>query len=147
MPTYHIDTDGLERDDGEALAESIARKVLDVANRSPEIIHIMAIPGLRSVNASAFESLQQTGLDYEDEWLEGTIEATDATIEAVLQLFSNPLLKAVIRDEEDTPIFARHEYAAMSYTLSESTHTELEAMLSEEERMRINRLPEVSHPV
>ena len=56
----------------------------------------------------------------------------------MFDLFSPPLLKAVVRDADRTVIFARHEYAAMEFLLNDGEYAELEERLSEAEQSLVN---------
>lgn len=134
MRKRYVDVTGIDREEGERLAASIARKVLDVSEREPASIEAMSIPGVEEVAPESYDVLvQNTDLETE-EGLEGSVAASEERVAAVFDLFSPPLLKAVVRDADGTAIFARHEYVAMEFLFDGDEYAELEKRLSEAEQ-------------
>jgi hypothetical protein len=139
MRGAHIDVSGVDREEGEELAKSIARKVLEASEREPATIEVMSVHLLREVAPESYDLLAETGDVGTEDGLEGTVEASDETVDTVLDLFHPTLIMAVIRDGDEQVIFARHEYAAMEFSLSEDSCEELEAELTESEAERVQR--------
>ena len=139
MRDARIDVSDTDREEGEELARSIARKVLQASEREPATIEVMSIHLLRDVAPESYDMLARAGDVETEDGLEGTVEASDETVDAVLDLFHPMLIKAVIRDEDDQVIFARHEYAAMEFSLGEDAYKELEAELTEAEAERVQQ--------
>lgn len=139
MRDAHIDVSDIDREEGEELARSIARKVLQASEFEPATIEVMSVHLLREVAPESYDTLTRAGDVETEDGLEGTVEASDETVSAVLDLFHPTLIKAVIRDENEQVIFARHEYAAMEFSLSEDAYEELEAELTEAEAESVRR--------
>ena len=139
MRDAHIDVSDIDREEGEELAKSIARKVLEASERELATIEVMSVHLLREVAPESYDVFARAGDVETEDGLEGTVEASDETVDAVLDLFHPTLIKAVIRDEDQKMIFGRHEYAAMEFSLSEDSYEELKAELTASEAERVQR--------
>lgn len=128
MIEAHIDVADIDREAGEETAGRTAETVLRASERDPATIEVMSVSLLREVAPESYDTLARRGVDTEH-GLEGTVDASDETVGAVLALFHPMLLKAVIRDENGRVIFARHEYAAMEFAVSDDAYAEIDAEL------------------
>jgi len=105
----------------------IARAVLDTTDRTVSEIEVGGVEPLlvEFVDEESVDRLRDAGVSVTDDTLDGTVEATPETVEAVLSLFSGGLLTARFVDPSGEEIFARHDTDAESCYLTE---TEYEAL-------------------
>jgi hypothetical protein len=128
---YHLNVTGLERSTGEAFAASVAQAVFEASSAHIARVRIVAIPELRDMDPDAYARLEaETGVEFVDDWLETTLEATDDVVESVLTLFSPPLLKAYFEGTDEVTAFERHEYPSMVVTVPATAVDRFETALS-----------------
>jgi hypothetical protein len=137
MIRAYIDVSDIEREKGEQMARSIAEKVLRTSNREPVTIEVMSLPSLQEIAPESYNILVKNGDIETEKGLEGTIEVSDETVTAVLNLFHPALLKAVFRDENGKIIFARHEYEAMEFYVNEDAYAEIKVEMTDLETNNI----------
>lgn len=135
---YYLDVAGLERSAGEALAATVARAAFEASSAEIARVRVVAIPELRDVEPDAYARLEaETGVEFDDNWLETTLEATDDVVESVLTLFSPPLLKAYFEGTDDVTAFERHEYPSTVVSVPATVVDAFETALSPAHRNRL----------
>lgn len=124
MGQYFIRTTEIDKSEREEVVREIARAVLSSSRRDVSKIHIEAMDGLEK--KVEFKRLQNIkNIEYKDNYLDETFEATPEAVDAVLNLFSTPLIRAIFYDSSDTPIFARHEMSSIKFDIDEDTFAEV----------------------
>ena len=120
---YYISEDDIDGDELNRLGRKIARAVFDLSPRTVTHIELDAMPGFENTDHEAFERLKaETGIGFERHgfrgtWLEETVEASEAVIDAVLRLFGGGLISAVFYDDDGRELFARHDNSQMMFYL------------------------------
>jgi len=144
-------------DDSHERVAAVARAVLSHTGRLVAEVRVVGIAPLleEHVDAAAVETLLDAGMSVEDGTLTGRVPATSEVREAVLALFSDPLLEAVFFDDSGQPVFARKDnnadFASLSATayerVAEELPTDLLARLSPTDcGESVLRLPDGENP-
>lgn len=110
-----IETAGLSAysiDSASAHAVSDVRSVLEAhlerTERTVETIELFGLlPPLEQVDADSVATLVEQGVTRDGVELVGTVPATPDSIDAVLELLSDALLRVVVRDTSGKPLFVR----------------------------------------
>ncbi|RJS98444.1 hypothetical protein [Halococcus sp. IIIV-5B] len=142
---YYISEDDIDGDELNRLGRKVARAVFDLTPRTVTHIELDAMPGFETTDPEAFERLKtETGLGFERHgfrgtWLEGTVDASEAVLDAVLRLFGGGLISAVFYDDDGRELFARYDNSQMTFSLESELVDDLFSQLSSDEVNQIER--------
>ncbi|SFS32557.1 hypothetical protein [Halostagnicola kamekurae] len=84
--------------------------LLERAERDAETIELFGLrPLLERIDADSVAALVERGAVRDGIELVGTVPATPTSIDALLELFTDPLLRVAIVDASETPLFVREQ--------------------------------------
>lgn len=138
---YYLKEDGIDREELHRIGRNVARAAIELSPREVSKIHLNGItPYIQEQDPDAFEQLvREATIEFDDDWLEGTADGSEAVIDATLRLFTDGLIESVFYDHEGRKLFARHDGSHMSFYLEIELFDDLTERLSPDEIKRIER--------